>query len=127
MAVNISRWNLDNYKGRLQNYCAEIRIGIPVYGLISKEGPDNGPTFTCYAEIKDLRIEGTAKTKKGAEQAAAKNTLLELSKVDGLFSQKMDIQTKAQQEYFTEKYFFDIKLHDLNLSSEDHKGINEFK
>ena len=114
MAMNI------NYKGRLQEYCVKNGIGRPVYGLISKEGPDHGPFFTCYAKINNIKVEGTAKTRKGAEQDAAKNMYLEVSKVFGLSNQKDDSHKNPVKKDLLENKFLRLKL-----SPGDHKGINE--
>ena len=68
-----------NFKGALQERFAKNGSGItPEYGLIRRDGEDHAPTFTCYVRIGNKKVEGTARTKKDAEQVAAKNMLQEL-------------------------------------------------
>jgi ribonuclease-3 len=48
----------------------------PVYELISEEGPPHERTFTVCVRVKETNITtGTGRSKKVAEQAAAKKAL----------------------------------------------------
>jgi ribonuclease-3 len=60
-----------NYKGDLQEYLQKDGKGLPVYDF-HKEGQDNAPTFHCTASAQGMRGEGEGKTKRAAEQQAAK-------------------------------------------------------
>ena len=63
-----------NHKGALQEHFAQNGSGItPHYKNHHKTGLEHAPTFTCTVSIGDEEAEGTARTKKDAEQEAAKN------------------------------------------------------
>lgn len=64
---------IDNYKSVLMEHCQSENASLPVYKIISEEGPGHDKTFqvAVYFEGEELG-SGTGKSKKKAEQAAAK-------------------------------------------------------
>ncbi len=69
----------NNYKGQLLEYTHLMKLSSPEYIIKSADGPDHDKEFIIEVHI-DKIVYGTGKgrNKKGAEQEAAKNTLLEL-------------------------------------------------
>jgi ribonuclease-3 len=66
----------ENYKAQLQQYTQARAQGTPVYRVISVEGPPHDPVFNIAVMIGERAIgEGTGRSKKVAEQAAAKNAM----------------------------------------------------
>lgn len=63
-----------DYKSRLQEE-VQVTIGAPVYTLIQEKGPDHDKTFVIQISVGELCTEGTGKSKKTAEQDAAKKAL----------------------------------------------------
>jgi ribonuclease-3 len=67
---------LINYKSRLQEYFQAKSPVLPTYKVINEEGPDHARIFTVQVFMKnELLGEGTGKTKKEAEQSAAKKAM----------------------------------------------------
>ena len=65
--------HLDSFdsKTRLQEMCARLGLGAPVYNT-EGVGPDHERIFTAYAVVNGRSIgSGTGRTKKAAEQVAA--------------------------------------------------------
>lgn len=63
----------DNYKSLLMEYAQAKRMKIPVYRVIHEDGPAHNRTFIVEVYVADQRAgEGTGKSKKLAEQEAAK-------------------------------------------------------
>ena len=70
-----------DYKTRLQEVLQRDHKEAPVYEIISEEGPPHERVFTVCVRAKDVNITtGSGKSKKTAEQAAAKKALEILSK-----------------------------------------------
>ena len=68
-----------NHKSRLLEYVQGIGQEQPTYEVVSEEGPSHDRTFTIAAVVEGERLgEGSDRSKKGAEQAAAKAALLAL-------------------------------------------------
>ncbi|MFP4476335.1 MAG: ribonuclease III [Desulfatibacillaceae bacterium] len=66
-----------DYKSRLQE---EVQVSLhtkPVYTMVGESGPDHEKTFTVEASVGEHWASGTGKSKKAAEQDAAR-ALLEL-------------------------------------------------
>lgn len=62
-----------NYKSTLQEYCQSKYKQLPVYKVISTEGPDHKKVFSVTVFIQGKKIgTGGGFTKKTAEQEAAK-------------------------------------------------------
>ncbi|MFQ5861998.1 MAG: ribonuclease III [Candidatus Brocadiales bacterium] len=65
-----------NYKSLLQQHCQRRLNTTPQYKLIRQHGPDHGKTFVVVVVINDTSYgQGKGKSKKEAEQLAAKETL----------------------------------------------------
>jgi ribonuclease-3 len=64
---------ITDYKGHLQKHCQAHILSTPTYKLIDQSGPDHQKSFKVQAFILgDAYGIGTGKTKKEAEQAAAR-------------------------------------------------------
>ena len=64
-----------DYKSRLQEKVQSTCGLIPLYRVINETGPDHDKTFFIQVAISDLKAEGSGKSKKTAEQDAAKKAL----------------------------------------------------
>ncbi len=73
---------LDNmdYKSRLQEIVQVSHKSIPLYQIIEENGPDHDKTFITQLTVKDIITLGSGKSKKMAEQEAAKQALIILEK-----------------------------------------------
>jgi ribonuclease-3 len=77
---------LGNYKSALQEYLQAARIGIPVYKVKTESGPDHRKRFLIEVRLKGPDAEpgeplarGAGRTKKHAEQDAARRALNKLT------------------------------------------------
>ena len=60
----------------LQEWALARALPIPVYRIISREGPEHEPVFVVAVEVKDkAAAQGTAKSKRAAEMDAAEQFL----------------------------------------------------
>ncbi len=76
---NIETQAYDNYKAELQNFSQKKFNKIPQYRLISETGPDHAKTFNISASIGEKDYgKGKGRTKKSAQQQAAKAALKKL-------------------------------------------------
>jgi len=71
--------NLD-YKSRLQELVQGNLKSIPSYNIIDETGPDHDKAFKTRLKIQNIITEGTGKSKKLAEQEAARKALEILEK-----------------------------------------------
>jgi ribonuclease-3 len=73
---------IDNYdyKSRLQEWVQEKHGSIPGYQVVREEGPDHAKTFWVSVKVFDIETEGTGKSKKAAEQDAARKAFEILNK-----------------------------------------------
>lgn len=56
----------------LQEWALARGLPLPVYRIVSREGPEHEPVFVVSVEVKGrATADGTAKSKRGAEQDAA--------------------------------------------------------
>jgi ribonuclease-3 len=63
----------DNYKSILMEYAQARRMKIPIYRVIQEDGPAHNRTFVVEVLVGDQKAgEGSGKSKKIAEQEAAK-------------------------------------------------------
>jgi dsRNA-specific ribonuclease len=63
---------------RLQEWVQEKHGNIPNYKVVREEGPDHAKTFWVSVNVFDIEREGTGKSKKAAEQDAARKALEKL-------------------------------------------------
>ena len=72
----------ENYKSQLLENAQANKLEIPVYQITSEEGPHHNKTFTADVIIEGKVLgEGKGKSKKEAEQNAAKEALNNLEKI----------------------------------------------
>jgi len=64
-----------DHKSRLQELVQAERGCIPTYELTRENGPDHDKTFWVRLRAHDVTTEGVGKSKKGAEQDAARKAL----------------------------------------------------
>ena len=64
-----------DFKSQLQELVQVNRQQMPEYAVIAENGPDHDKTFCVRLMVLDLITEGRGKSKKQAEQDAAKNAL----------------------------------------------------
>jgi len=69
-----------DYKSRLQEWAQEEHGAMPYYKVVREEGPDHDKTFWISVKVLDVESEGHGKSKKTAEQDAARRALEILSK-----------------------------------------------
>lgn len=75
-ALDLSIHYKSDYKTRLQELLQEKKRKIPQYLLSHEEGPDHSKTFHVTLNLEGEKIaQGSGKSKKQAEQDAAKNAL----------------------------------------------------
>ncbi len=74
-----SRGSLD-YKTDLQEHCQQLLKQLPEYRVVSETGPDHRKQFEVEVWIKGERMgQGSGRSKKEAEQRAAKEALEKLT------------------------------------------------
>jgi ribonuclease III len=67
-----------DFKSRLQEHAQNREKTIPSYRVVEESGPDHDKTFVVELCLKQLKTIGTGRSKKAAEQAAAKEALKHL-------------------------------------------------
>jgi ribonuclease-3 len=71
---------LRDYKTEIQERIQSENLGVASYVVTDEKGPDHNKSFTVELKINEKRVgEGTAKSKKEAEQLAAKEAFNFLS------------------------------------------------
>ena len=73
-SITISTANRD-YKGKLQELVQTTHKVIPSYRVVYESGPDHDKTFNVKVTVCELQAEGTGRSKKAAEQDAARKAL----------------------------------------------------
>lgn len=69
----------ENYKSQLLEYAQANKLSIPIYQIVSEEGPHHDKNFTAEVVIGEKVLgEGKGKSKKEAEQNAARVALKKL-------------------------------------------------
>lgn len=67
---------LDDYKTMIQEHTQKGGKGFVSYEIVSESGPDHNKSFVCAVYVDGIeKARGKGKSKKEAEQAAAKNAL----------------------------------------------------
>jgi ribonuclease-3 len=85
----VSRWYRDlmhdldephgDYKSRLQEFVQQRERRLPRYRIAAAEGPDHAKAFHATVEVNGRLLgEGSGRSKKEAEQAAAGDALVRL-------------------------------------------------
>ncbi len=69
-----------DYKSQLQEKVQVDHGSIPDYRIVREEGPDHDKTFWVVVKVLDIETEGSGKSKKAAEQDAAREVLEILKK-----------------------------------------------
>lgn len=69
--VNRSRYETD-YKSQLQEHAQSIYRQIPQYRVVDTRGPDHSKTFRVQVTVAGITAQGDGKSKKMAEQEAAR-------------------------------------------------------
>jgi len=64
-----------DYKSKLQEIVQENQGAMPRYRIIREEGPDHEKTFWIELAVYDIETQGSGKSKKMAEQDAARRAL----------------------------------------------------
>lgn len=64
-----------DHKSKLQELVQRIHHTTPRYRIVHSSGPDHDKTFRIQISIGELTVEGEGKSKKAAEQDAARNAL----------------------------------------------------
>ena len=77
-AVDTGAQYLD-HKSELQEVVQFQQMPTPEYQIVGESGPDHDKTFSVQVKIGDLRAWGHGKSKKAAEQDAARNVLNQLT------------------------------------------------
>ena len=72
--------NSYDYKSRLQEMLQVGQGSMPKYSIIREEGPDHDKTFWIELKAVDIETQGIGKSKKAAEQDAARKALEILEK-----------------------------------------------
>lgn len=67
-----------DYKSRLQEAAQSVIKAIPKYEVVQESGPDHDKTFRVRMTVGKIEAEGTGKSKKTAEQEAARNGLMQI-------------------------------------------------
>ncbi|WP_319522475.1 ribonuclease III [uncultured Desulfosarcina sp.] len=77
--VNRGRYETD-YKSQLQEHAQSVYREIPRYRVVDTSGPDHSKTFRVQVRVAGITAEGDGKSKKMAEQEAARAGLELLDK-----------------------------------------------
>ncbi len=64
-----------DYKSQLQELVQTTQMEMPNYRVISESGPDHDKTFSVQMTIREILTEGNGRSKKLAEQEAARKAL----------------------------------------------------
>lgn len=82
----------DNYKDLLLRFSQFKRIEAPIYECIKKEGPPHKCEFTIQVKMyENVYGTGKGKTKKKAEQIAARQAIEKLGITEEVFKQSRDL------------------------------------
>ncbi|MDR1116874.1 MAG: ribonuclease III [Oscillospiraceae bacterium] len=72
-----------DYKTELQELVQKDRDSVLLYRLVSENGPDHNKEFVCEAVVNETVMgQGTGRSKKEAEQAAARDSLIRYGRTD---------------------------------------------
>ena len=71
-----------DFKSLLQEVTQKEFKVVPIYTVIKSEGPEHEKVFTVECRVRDLKTVSTGRSKKSAEQQAAKEMLKVLGVID---------------------------------------------
>lgn len=77
--INLPQAAFD-YKSRLQELVQTTQQAVPRYMVVEESGPDHDKTFRVKVIVCNIEAEGQGKSKKMAEQNAAKNGMALLTR-----------------------------------------------
>ena len=78
-----------NPKGRLQEVVQEHKLEQPVYDIVAEDGPDHARVFTVEVVVNGHHIgTGSGRSKREAQQVAARQALLAIDDNGSLLSSK---------------------------------------
>lgn len=78
-----------NPKGRLQEVVQEHKLDQPVYEIAAEDGPDHARVFTVHVLVNGNHIgSGSGRSKREAQQVAARQALLAIDSDESLLSEK---------------------------------------
>lgn len=78
-----------NPKGRLQEVVQERKLDQPVYEIVSEDGPDHARVFTVEVFVNDNLVgTGTGRSKREAQQVAARQALIAIDENESLLNSK---------------------------------------
>ncbi|CAF1331928.1 unnamed protein product [Adineta ricciae] len=87
--------DVDDAKNRLQEYCQQRNLPLPIYSLIEKTGPDHSPMFQVEVIVDGMTFIGDRSTKKRvAEKLAASEALDYINKPQSPPKKIVNQQTK---------------------------------
>jgi ribonuclease III len=69
---NLSHSEVLDYKSQLQEFVQTKHKATPHYQIVKEMGPDHDKTFIASVTVSDVITEGTGKSKKTAQQNAAR-------------------------------------------------------
>jgi len=69
-------------KTALQEWLLTRGLPLPVYELVSQEGPSHTPVFIINVKAQNMEGQGKGGSKRSAQSAAAKDLLGKLNKVN---------------------------------------------
>jgi len=64
-----------DYKSQVQEFVQVTQQEMPIYTVIHESGPDHDKTFQVRLQLQQIHAEGVGKSKKMAEQDAARKAL----------------------------------------------------
>ena len=64
-----------DFKSQIQELVQMEYRSIPIYKVVHESGPDHDKTFRVQLEVGEVQVEGIGKSKKAAEQDAARKGL----------------------------------------------------
>ncbi|NTV38144.1 MAG: hypothetical protein HGA82_03040 [Anaerolineales bacterium] len=67
-----------DFKSQLQELVQARPGQMPGYTVVREEGPDHNKTFWVQLKVVEIETEGVGKSKKAAEQDAARKALAQL-------------------------------------------------
>ncbi|MEO6797540.1 MAG: ribonuclease III [Candidatus Dormibacter sp.] len=83
--IDVQAWPDDNYKGRLQEVTQERFLTTPQYEIVAAAGPGHRREYTAEVTFgTDVKGLGEGRTKRAAEQMAAREALSALGALDKL-------------------------------------------